>query len=530
VTERTLLRGGMVIDGTGSPATPADVLLEDGVITAVEAPGRLGEDAAAVRQLDGAVLCPGFIDVHSHADNAPLLTEDDQSKITQGVTTEVVGNCGFSLAPVSNTHRDALRGLMGRIFPPLDVDWSTLPELFAATDAAGYVTNYAPLVGHHSLRVAAMGMADGAPDADQLAAMRRATEEAFEAGAFGLSTGLIYPPGLFARDAEIQALAEVMPVDRPYVTHMRGEGRMLLDSIAEAIRIGENAGRPVQVSHLKAAGRAVWGRMGEALALLDAARERGVDVTHDVYPYLAGSTMLTATLPPWFQEGGNPAVLRRLEETASLDRLRRDIESDDGTWENHVTACGWGGIVVASTRSHTHDGKSLQQIAEDTGVEPLQALIDVLRAEELEASMIIFSMQEDDLVEALRHPLTMIGSDGLPPGGGGKPHPRMWGTFPRVLSRYVRETGVLSLEEAIRKMTSLPAHRFGLRDRGEVRPGAVADLVVLDPAVVHDVADYDDPVRPARGIVDVFVGGRLAVDGGTYVKKRQGTRLTPAAP
>jgi len=528
MSERLLLRGGLVVDGTGRPATPADVLLEDGVIAAVEVPGRLSEDAAQVRELGGAVVCPGFIDVHSHADNAPLLAEDDQSKITQGVTTEVVGNCGFSLAPIADAHRDALRGLMGRIFPPLQADWSTLPELFSATDAAGYVTNYAPLVGHHSLRVAAMGMADGAPDAEQLAAMRTATQAAFEAGAFGLSTGLIYPPGLFARDVEIQALAEVMPAGLPYVTHMRGEGRMVMDSIAEAIRIGEAAGRPVQISHLKAAGRPVWGRMGEALALLDAARERGVDVTHDVYPYLAGSTMLTATLPPWFQEGGNPSVLRRLREPASLDRLRRDIESDDGTWENHVAGCGWGGIVVASTRSHTHDGKSLEQIADDTGVEPLQALVDVLSAEELEASMIIFSMQEEDLVEALRHPLTMVGSDGLPPGGGGKPHPRMWGTFPRVLSRYVRETGVLSLEEAIRKMTSLPAQRFGLRGRGEVRPGAVADLLVLDPALVHDEADYADPVRPARGILDVFVGGRLAVDAGAYVGERHGSRLTPA--
>ncbi|MFW3172654.1 N-acyl-D-amino-acid deacylase family protein [Geodermatophilus sp. CPCC 206100] len=529
MSPRTLLRDALVVDGTGAPARAGDVLVEGDRIAAVEPPGLLSGDGAAVRELGGAVLCPGFVDVHSHADNAPLLAEDDQSKITQGVTTEVVGNCGFSLAPISAAHRDDLQGLMSRIFPAMVADWSTFPELFATLDGAGYVTNYAPLVGHHSLRVAAMGMADGAPDADQLAAMRHATEQALEAGAFGLSTGLIYPPGLFARDAEIQALAEVMPADRPYVTHMRGEGRMLLDSISEAIRIAEGSGRPLQVSHLKAAGRAVWGRMGEALALLDAARDRGVDVTHDVYPYLAGSTMLTATLPPWFQEGGNPSVLRRLEEPASLERLRRDIEADDGDWENHVTACGWGGIVVASTRSHTHDGKSIQQIAEETGADPLDALVDVLRAEELEASMIIFSMREEDLVEALAHPLTMVGSDGLPPGGGGRPHPRMWGTFPRVLARYVRETGLLSLEEAVRKMTSLPARRFGLADRGEVRAGAVADLVVLDPATVQDEADYADPVRPASGVLDVLVGGTVVVDRGSYVGTRAGRRLAPSS-
>jgi len=529
MSARILFRGGLLVDGTGAPGRPADVLVEDAVVAAVEPPGRLPEDGAQVRELGGAVLAPGFIDVHSHADNAPLLAEDDVSKITQGVTTEVVGNCGFSLAPVADAHRDDLRGLMSRIFPPLDTPWRTLDEFFAVTDAAGYVTNYAQLVGHHSLRVAAMGMADGPPDADALTTMRDLARQAFAAGAFGLSTGLIYPPGLFAQEDEIAALAEALPAGRPYVTHMRGEGRMLLDSIAEALRIGAAAGRPVQISHLKAAGRAVWGRMGEALQLIDDARARGVDVTHDVYPYLAGSTMLTAALPPWFQEGGHPSVLRRLTEPASLDRLRRDIETDDGSWENHVAACGWSGIVVASSRSHRYDGRSLQQIADEGGTEPFQALVDVLRDEELEASMIVFSMRDEDLIEALAHPLTMIGSDGLPPGGGGKPHPRMWGTFPRVLSHYVRERGILTLEDAVRKMTSLPAARFGLQGRGEVRPGAVADLVVFDRETVHDPADYDDPVRPAEGIDQVWIGGRPAVDGGRYCGLRGGSRLAPAS-
>jgi N-acyl-D-aspartate/D-glutamate deacylase len=529
VSTRTLFRGGLLVDGTGAPGRPADVLVEGAEIAAVEPPCSLGQDGAEVRDLNGAVLAPGFIDVHSHADNAPLLAHDDQSKITQGVTTEVVGNCGFSLAPINDIHRDALRGLLARIFPPLDVPWHSLDEYFEVTDAAGYVTNYAQLVGHHALRVAAMGMSDGVGDADQRSTMRRLAEESFASGGFGLSTGLIYPPGLFAGRDEIASLAELLPPGRPYVTHMRGEGRMLMDSIAEAVRIGEAADRPVQISHLKAAGRAVWGRMGEALQLLDDARKRGVDVAHDVYPYLAGSTMLTATLPPWFQEGGNPSVLRRLSEPASLHRLRQDIEADDGSWEDLVASCGWSGVVVASSRSHRHDGRSLQQIADDAGIEPFEALVDVLRDEELEASMIVFSMQEDDLVEALTHPLTMIGSDGLPPGGGGRPHPRMWGTFPRVLSRYVRELQVLSLEEAVRKMTSLPAARFGLQGRGEIRPGAVADLVVFSPDKVQDRADYDDPVRPADGIEQVWIGGRLAVDGGTYRGLRGGSRLTPTS-
>ena len=211
MSTRTLFRGGLLVDGTGTPGRPADVLVDGTEIAAVEPPGSVPEDSAEVRDLRGAVLAPGFIDVHSHADNAPLLAEDDQSKITQGVTTEVVGNCGFSLAPITDAHRDALRGLLSRIFPPLDVPWQSLGEFFEVTDAAGYVTNYVQLVGHHSLRIAAMGMSDGPPDADQRATMSRLAEEAFAAGAFGLSTGLIYPPGLFAREDEIASLAEILP-------------------------------------------------------------------------------------------------------------------------------------------------------------------------------------------------------------------------------------------------------------------------------------------------------------------------------
>jgi N-acyl-D-aspartate/D-glutamate deacylase len=263
--------------------------------------------------------------------------------------------------------------------------------------------------------------------------------------------------------------------------------------------------------------------MAEALQLLDDARRRGVDVTHDVYPYLAGSTMLTATLPPWFQEGGNPSVLRRLSEPASLDRLRRDIEADDGSWEDLVASCGWSGVVVSSSRSHRHDGRSLQQIADEAGVEPFQALVDVLREEELEASMIVFSMQEEDLVEALRHPLTMIGSDGLPHDV--HPHPRLWGTFPRVLGHYAREVGLFSLEEAVRRMTSLPAAQFGLVDRGSLRPGAYADLVLFDPTTIADRATFEFPTRPAAGIEMVMVNGRVVWQGGAATGARPGRAL-----
>jgi N-acyl-D-aspartate/D-glutamate deacylase len=352
-------------------------------------------------------------------------------------------------------------------------------------------------------------------------------DEAMEAGAFGLSSGLIYPPGLFSETDELLTLARRLPAGRPYVTHMRGEGAQLLASVAEAIRIGEESGRPVQVSHLKAAGKPNWGLMAEAIALLDAARDRGVDVRHDVYPYTAGSTMLTATLPPWFQEGGEPSVLRRLNDPASLDRLRADLAVNSTDWENLAYGAGWDGVVIASSSTHTYDGLSIQAVAEQNGGEPFEALVRVLLAEELKVSMIVHSMREEDLVLALTHPDTMIGSDGLPPGLGGKPHPRMWGTFPRILARYVRDRGDLTLAEAVRKMTSLPAETFGLADRGVVAPGRAADLVAFDAGTVTDRADYEHSTRAPEGITWVMQNGEVVVRDGTFLGRRAGRRLLP---
>ena len=301
--------------------------------------------------------------------------------------------------------------------------WNSFAELLQAADERGYVTNYAPLVGHHALRAAVLGMAADKPDAEQLTRMAGLLEEAVEAGAFGLSTGLIYPPGVFAETGEIAALAGHLPPQLPYVTHMRGEGSQLPASIDEALMIGERAERPVHISHLKSAGRSNWGGMEVALEKIDAGRSRGLQIRQDVYPYTAGSTMLSAALPPWFQEGGDPAVLGRLENRDDLRRLRMDLNRDDGTWENHVLGAGWEGVVIASSASHTTDGRSLAQLAEERGLEPFDALVAVLQSEQLQVSMIVHSMQESDLILALQQSETMIGSDGLPPRCGRKTAP-----------------------------------------------------------------------------------------------------------
>ncbi|MEV0049402.1 D-aminoacylase [Saccharopolyspora shandongensis] len=512
-----LLTGALLADGTGTPLRPAEILIQDDRITAVERPGALPADTPR-RDLTGLVLAPGFIDVHSHADNAPLLTTDDTTKILQGVTTEIVGNCGFSLAPRSTHNADTLATFLQRLFPPLDFTWAGFHDLFAATDAVGYVTNYCPLIGHGTLRIAALGMADTAPDDNALRTMRTALDEGMTAGAFGLSSGLIYPPAVFSTTRELTAVAEALGGTGLYVTHMRDEGDALLESIDEALHIGATAGR-THLSHLKATKPDNWGKMRPALDKIDQARNAGHDVVQDVYPYTASSTMLTAVLPTRYLAGTAEQTLARLRSKTGRDDLAATI--------GERTA--WDRILIATTASHRHEGRTIAELAAHHGTEPVDALIKILVDEQLRAAMINFSMHEDDLELAMTDPHTMIGSDGLPPGTGGKPHPRLTGTFPRVLGRYTRERGVLPLPEAIRRMTSLPARCFRIPDRGTIAPGHIADLVAFDADAVTDIGDYQDPMRPPAGIPWVCQAGRTVVENDEYTGPRTGIRLTPKA-
>ncbi len=316
-----------------------------------------------------------------------------------------------------------------------------------------------------------------------------------------------------------------LPDDAVYTTHMRGEGAQVFTSIAEAIGVGERTGKRLQISHLKTAGRFNWGNMPQALDLIRQARDRGVDVRQDIYPYTAGSTMLTACLPPWFQEGGNSDVLRRLDDPACIERLGRELAEVSLEWENMVFGAGWDGIVVSSTADHQFEGKSLSEIAEGLDVEPLEALRRVLLEEELQATMTVHQMSEVDVITALEDEFTMIGSDGLPPGTGGKPHPRMFGTFPRVLGRFSRDLGVISLADAVRRMTSLPADTFALRDRGVIKPGMKADLVAINAQEICDTATYSDPVQYPTGVPWVMINGEIAVTASQFVGGRLGRRL-----
>jgi len=524
-----VIRGGNIADGSIGPLKEVDVVVTDGKVTALEPRGAVPDSFGYTVNAHGLVVSPGFIDTHSHADNAPLLASDDCSKIQQGVTTEVVGNCGKSLAPVGLGHEAELGELLERLFPKMELGWHSWPELLAVLDSRGYVTNYVPLIGHGTLRLSVLGMEDRAPDPEEFKRMVAGLEAALEAGVFGFSTGLVYAPGMFSATQELCDLASVLPERGIYATHIRGEGRNLLASIREAIRVGQSGRGRVQISHLKAMGKNNWGLVQPALQELNAARERGLQIHQDVYPYTAGSTMLAACFPPWFHVGGGEAMLRRLNDSAALGRAREEIEGDGtGAWESHVAAAGYDGIRIATTATHRCEGETLGEIGRRDKVSPFEAMVTILKSEKLRVSMVVFAMCEEDIEQVLRDPATTVGSDGLPPGTGGNPHPRLFGTFPRVLGEYVRTRRVLGLTEAVAMMTSRPADAFGLRHIGRIAPGYAADLVAFDPGEIGHRGDYTTPSIPPDGIAWVMQAGSLTVEKGQWLGVRQGRRLQPS--
>jgi len=521
--------GATVVDGTGAAGSREDVGIRDDVIVAVGDLSR--EPAGRTVNATGRVLAPGFIDMHSHSDWRLWSHRRAESKVRQGVTTEVVGNCGFSPAPVSAEHLDDVRAFALHVPRGMDFSWRSVRDYVEAFDRDGIAVNVVQLVGHGALRVAAMGFARRPPSADELLRMQRWLGDAIEDGvAWGLSTGLIYAPGSFATTEEIVAVARAARGRGFYASHIRGEGATLLDAVAEALRVGREADLPVQVSHVKAAGRPNWGRVPEALALIDAACAQGLDAAADVYPYTASSTTLRTLLPDWALEGGVEAMLARLADPGTRARIRRDIESPaDG--QSLAARLGWENVLVASSpRRKEAEGRRIAEIARERGVDPVEAALELLADEQGGGFMILFQLDERDVRAALAHPRVMIGSDGAalaPYGelGEGKPHPRAYGTFARVLGPYVRDHRVLSLPQAVHKMTGLPARRLRLADRGVVRPGARADLVVFDPRRIADQATYEDPHRYAAGIEHVLVNGRFVVRDGEHTGSLPGRVL-----
>ena len=525
------IEGASVIDGTGTAGFRADVGLRGETIAAI---GDLSRRSAGTNlNASGLTLAPGFIDMHSHSDWRLWGNRRAESKIRQGVTTEVVGNCGFSPAPVSDAHLDDLRGFALYLPKGMDFSWRSTGEYLRRFDADGTAVNVVQLIGHGTLRIAAMGFARRVPTASEMAHMERLVAEGIEDGAWGISTGLIYAPGSYAETAEIVRLGKVAGRHRGfYASHIRGEGATLLDAVAEAITVGREGELPVQVSHVKAAGRPSWGNVARVLEMIEAAQREGLDVQADVYPYTASSTTLRTLLPDWALEGGVDGMLRRLADPAERARIRRDIEAPPGG-ESMLGRVGWENVLVSYCRRRKDaEGKRLSEVAAARGTDAIDTAMDLIADEEGKAYMVLFQLSEDDVRRALAHPSVMIGSDGSALAvtgelGEGKPHPRSYGTFPRVLGEYVREQRVLTLAQAVHKMTVMPARRLGLRDRGVVRVGARADLTLFDARRIADRATFENPHRYPEGVEHVFVNGRFVIKHGQHTGSLPGRVLTP---
>jgi N-acyl-D-amino-acid deacylase len=516
-----LILNGHILDGTGNPWFRADVgIVDDGI----EVIGKLAKEKADRKMnVEGQVVAPGFIDIHSHSDMPLLVDPRAESKIHQGVTTEVVGNCGSSAAPMNKAVK-AYREKYSRnaVGDDFQFDWQTMADYLARLDRQGVAVNVAPHVGHGTIRHNVMGYEAREPTDSELGKMRRLVDAAMRDGAWGISSGLIYPPSVYAKTDELVELAKVSAKHGGlYASHIRGEGETLLDAVREAVEIGERSGAPVQIAHFKASGKEFWGRTKESHRLVEEARARGVDVTFDQYPYIASSTGLSSVLPHWAHEGGAEKMMERLRDPEIRKRLESERRSDRD----------WSEIMVVYVKNNPkYIGKRITEIAEMEGKKPADAAYDLLLAEDTQVQTVMFGLGEDDVRYVMRSPYMMVGSDGSavsPKGilGRGQPHPRYYGTFPRVLGHYARDEGIITLQEAVRKMTSAPAQKMGFKDRGLLREGYKADITVFDPSKVKDEATFTDPHRFASGIPYVLVNGTVVISKGKQTSALPGKTL-----
>jgi dihydroorotase/N-acyl-D-amino-acid deacylase len=526
----TVVRNGRIIDGTGSPWYSGDIGIRDGRIAAI---GNLA-GASARRTIDarGMVVAPGFIDMLGQSELTILVNPHLPSKIYQGITTEITGE-GNSVAPVTDEmlQGDQLTLQHYGIKP----DWHTLREYFAHLERQGIGINLATYVGATQVRRVVIGDGNRAPTAAELDRMRALVREAMQDGAVGLSTSLQYAPAPYATTEELIALAaEAAKFGGIYATHMRSEANAISAALDETIRIGREAKIPVEIWHLKVAGKANWGRMPEVIARIEEARHAGVDITADTYAYPAGFNTFSAIIPPWAHDGGDEKLIQGLKDPATRARIRRELEDPSGQWENEwQEVTGPEGILIGAVQNPKLlplQGKTIAQIAQLWHKDPIDTVFDLLIEDEAFTSVAIFMMSEPDIVLALQQPWVSICNDSegtAPDGILGKehPHPRAYGTFPHILSRYVRAEHKLSLEDAIRKFSALAAQRMRLTDRGVLKAGTWADIVIFDPDTIRDVATFDNPNQLSEGMRYVLVNGVPVIDDGKMTNALPGKVL-----
>jgi dihydroorotase/N-acyl-D-amino-acid deacylase len=519
-----LIRGAKVIDGSGNPWFYGDVALAGGRIAVVAPAGQLdAATAGEVVDAAGMVVCPGFIDIQSHS-LIPFFTDGRSvSKVTQGVTTEILGE-GWTPAPHGGRIERALAGYAG--LPDEEVarvkNWSRFGHWIDDFSRRGISVNFGSFLGGGTVREYAKGWEMGDPTPDELETMRRITAEALEDGAFGVATALIYPPNQYTTDQELVELCQVIErYGGVYITHMRSEADRFLEELAATIDLGRQTGCAIELYHLKAAGKRNWHKMPQALAMIDAARAEGIDVTADMYPYIAGGTGLASALPPWAAADGK--LLERLRDPQTREQIRHELLEPTGQWEPLATLAGPEGVLLAMLQkpeNRQYMGKRLSEVAEARGQHWTDALMDLVVSEEAWIFAVYFMMSEENLPLQLQRPWMKVSTDaaGIDPqtARGSVTHPRSYGTYTRVLGKYVRDEGVLTLEDAIRKMSSAVADRLSLRDRGLLRTGMFADVVVFDPTTVADRATFEDPHQLSVGVRDVWVNGTRVLRDGAH--------------
>lgn len=524
--ERTIIVGGRIVDGTGNPWIYGDVVLEGQQVASVTPPGMASQRGARVIDAAGMVVCPGFIDIQSHSIVPFMQDRRALSKVTQGVTTEIMGEA-WTPAPFGGKIADPFRDT----FPTMESDrerwielgksWTRFGDWLRWLETEGVSVNVGSFVGDGTVREWGMGLALGPASDDAMAAMAAMVAACMEDGAFGLATALIYPPGCFASTNELVALCEVVAKYRGvHITHMRSEESRIMQGLAETLEIARRSGVATEIYHLKAAGKANWPKMREVITNINAARAEGIDVTADMYPYVAAGTGLASCLPPWAEADGQ--LWENLRNPETRARIRAEMEQPSSEWENLGASAGPEGVILAGVRLPEHlpyRGKSLAYAAEQRGQSWNDTVLDLLAAERQNIFCFYFEMSDDNLRLQMQQPWMKFSTDagGVDPeklSSGGLLHPRAFGTYTRVLGHYVREEGVLPLEDAIRKMSSAVADRLSLRDRGLLRAGMFADVVVLDPNTVTDHATFSDPHQLSSGVRDVWVNGvRVLADG-----------------
>jgi N-acyl-D-amino-acid deacylase len=520
-----IIKNGQIVDGTGNRKIYADVGVKGDRIVQL---GRFEGEAVRTIDADNMVVAPGFIDMHSHSDLTRFENPWDEIKLQQGVTTEVTGNCGLSPAPLSDDTAMLLKSygepIIGRL--RCGWNWHTFGEYMNELSKQNFSCNIVPCIGSGSLRIAAKGFAKGSLCEDEMDRVKQLLTEGLEAGVMGLSMGLMYAPECYYLMDE---LIEICTVAARYgvllTTHIRGEGASLVASVKEVVHIAEATGIPLNISHFKAAGIKNWGGVLEqAMEIIEDGRSRGVDITCDVYPYTAGSTSLPALLPPWAQEGGIADTVSRLKDKESRGSIRADLLQEHKYWDNPLLDSGWDRVYVSTANTEKNRpciGRSLSEIAAINGKDPVDSTLDLIIEENGNIAVVIHQMSDEDVKKIIAWDKSIIVSDSLY-AAGGNPHPRMYGTFPRLFRKYVREDRTLTIEKAVRKVTSQPAERFGIKGRGVLRPGFIADISIFDPDSIRDMATYENPRQYPEGISYVIAGGRIAIEKGRHTGARNG--------